>query len=166
MRQAADNQSRESGGVLGFIIITLVLIGLLAGGLWFIKNRYDVAAKVDTVSQNVKDEANKATDTKDDSTEQKKPDASAGTSTNNGTNPGTGATNTPSQTQTPAPTPNTTQNNTPAASTPAPQPASVATTGPSHIASTGPEDVVVNGFLLAGLLIVGHLYRQSRRHAA
>lgn len=161
MRQASDNQSRESGGVLGFIIITLVLIGLLAGGLWFIKNRYDLAAKVDTVSQNVKDETNKVTENKDQPSEQNNPDGSAGTNTN------TGTTNQPTQTQTtPAPTPSTARNTAPAASTPTPQPTSVATTGPSHIASTGPEDVFLNGFLLAGLLIVGHLYRQSRRSAA
>lgn len=160
MQTDASHHSKESGAIVGFFIMLLVLLGLLAGGFWFIKNRSDIAANTQTAVTEVKDEAKKEAD---------KPAEGTPPSTSNDTQSTQSSSGTQPQGQTPKPT-GTTPSSTGQSATPAPAATtrvdSVATTGPSHIASTGPEDVIGNAFLLASLVIVGHLYRQSRRHSA
>ena len=147
----STTQSRESGAVLGFVLVLLVLAGLLAGGLWFIKYRADIAGKVDTVSKQVKDKAvDTKTKTEEKAAETKKDDTQSQTST---TQP-SGQSQTQQQ--------GTTSSSTSSASTQSANPSAVASTGPSHIASTGPGDVLMNAYLLGSLVIVGYLYRQSR----
>lgn len=155
----STTQSRESGAVLGFVLVLLVLAGLLAGGLWFIKYRADIAGRVDTVSKQVKDKAaDTKTKTEEKAAETKKDDTQSQTST---TQP-SGQSQTQQQGTTSPSTPAQTAPSTSSASTQSANPAAVASTGPSHIASTGPGDVLMNAYLLGSLAIVGYLYRQSR----
>lgn len=162
MQSQASHQSRESGAIVGFIVVLLVLLGLMAGGFWFIKNRHDVAANTQTATNEVKEDNKKpAEDNKPANSDNKPQDGN----TEPQGEPATPKPDTSTQDNNP-PTPPASNNPAPVVTPETPSPSTVAHTGPSHIASTGPEDVLGNAFLLSSLVIVGHIYRQSRRHSS
>ena len=143
-----DAKQRQSGGIVVFIVVGLVLASLLGGAIYFSKQQGRVASRTDTVATN-----DQKTD--DTSTENPQNDTAKDDDKNESTS-GSGNTNpTPAPSQ-PAPQPQS--------STPAPgsgSGSSVPTTGPSHIASTGPEDAIMPGIALA-LLAAGLIsYRRS-----
>lgn len=146
-----DAKQRQSGGVIVFIVVGLVLAALLGGAIYFSKQQGRVASRTDTVATN-------DTKTDDTSTETPQNDTTKDDDKNESTS-GTGNT-------TPAPAPATPQPTTPAAGSISGS--AVPTTGPSNIATTGPSDAIVPALGLALLAAGAISYRRSRLtlHAA
>ena len=134
----------QRGGIVSFGIVTLVLLGLLAGGLYVSKHQARVARDSDTTTPQVST-PQKDADTKKEATPAKtKPVA------------------TPAKkpaTQTPATAPAATPATAPTASVPR-----VASTGPSSpLPATGPADTALITFSLSILGFTGYqLYRSHR----
>lgn len=133
------SSSRQSGSVITFVVIGLVLTGLLLGGLYVSKERARNVATTDTSEQKP---TPAPSEDKDQDTAQ------------NGTKPDTASENKPQTTTPPA----TTQ------PTPAPSAATVPGTGPSHIASTGAEDsILVRAIIVLAVGLSVTSYAVSRR---
>lgn len=147
-----DAKQRQSGGIIAFIVVGVVLAALLGGAIYASKQQGRVASKTDTVATN-----DQKTD--DTSTETPQNDTSKDDDKNESTS-GSGNSN-------PAPAPAQPAPTTPQPTTPAPGSgpgSSVPTTGPSHIATTGPEDAVVPGLGLA--LLAAGIVSYRRSHVA
>lgn len=137
----------QRGGIVSFGIVTLVLLGLLAGGLYMSKNQARVARDTDTTTPQVSapqkdtdnDKEATPTETKPAETPAKKPAAQAPAAA-------------------PAPTPAASPSATTASTS------RVASTGPSApLPATGPADTALVTFGLSILGFTGYGLYRSRR---
>ena len=127
------SHAQERGGVVSFIIITLALAGLLAGGLYLSKHQARIAR--DTGSSNV-------------TVNEPGTSGEAG-KTESGSETSSGTAGSSDETQAPA--------------TGAGHTSSVATTGPSTVAASGPTDVLVTTIGLMVLTATSYTFVASRR---
>lgn len=135
-----DNQA---GGIVSFVVVGLVLVGLLAGGLYYSKYQGRQARNNETSTPQV-------TTTTSDKKDEAKPENMAG--------------------QTPQPTSPSGSNQTAPKATPQPTPAPaqptdrVATTGPSEdIPSTGPRETSAVVLVVSLLTFAATAFVHSRR---
>ena len=139
----------QSGGILVFVLVGMVLTALLAGGIYASKNQGRAAVVNQPTAVTTEPKAPNTT----------KPDASPAPTTPKKDAP-TQTTPQPAAPSNPTPTPKPT----PAPSTTAPapsQPSGIANTGPSSIASTGPEDVLFTVVALSVIAATASAYRLS-----
>lgn len=127
------SHAQERGGVVSFIIITLALAGLLAGGLYLSKHQARVARDTGSSTATVSE-----------------PETSGETGTAESGNETSAGSDTSSSTS-----------QTPAAGTG--HTSSVATTGPSTVAASGPTDVLVTTIGLMVLTATVYTFVASRR---
>ena len=139
-------KSNQSGGVVSFVVVTLALIGLLAGGLYLSKSQARQARDNGDATPQV------VTDTsKDESKSEDKASQEAAPKEND------------KDTQT-APTTGDTRQQDSGRSTATPSTDRVANTGPSsEIPATGPADVVAYTFALGSLAFTSTYLIRSRR---
>lgn len=141
-------KNKQAGGIVSFIIVAVVLVGLLAGGLYFSKRQARLAHDSDTSTP-------KVSTTQTSKQEEKK--HQSGTNTSNGSNDAaTKPQSSTSQNQPQA---------APSTSTPkAPSSNRVANTGPSEgLPSTGPTETAAVTLALGALVFTGYQLQQSRR---
>ncbi len=140
MRSVTGDRSSESGAVVGFILVGVVIAALLTGGLYLINWRSDqIAQKGPSVSQ--------ANDDKDAKKDKDTPGTSQPPANETDDSNGT-------QTeQTPSPTP----------ATPTPNPAAPQPGADGIIAETGPADTFLQVVGIGALVGAIVRYRQSRR---
>ena len=147
-------KNKQAGGIVSFIIVTVALAGLLAGGLYLSKQQGRTARDNDTstpqVATNNGNEPNNATN------QQGKGDSDAKEEQDK-----------PADTPAPAPQQNTQgtgNQNQPAPSTSTPGSDRVANTGPSEqLPSTGPGETAAVSLALGSLVFTGYMALQSRR---
>lgn len=139
--------SNQRGGIVSFIVVGVVLVGLLAGGLYVSKHQARVARDTDTSGPQI---ATK------DTTGNKKADPKVGTVV-----PGSADTKQGSVPQTTAPT--QVQGSKPQTPT-TPSTEHVANTGPSEpLPSTGPGETGLVTVVLSILAFTGYRFVQTRR---
>ena len=144
-----DAKQRQSGGIVVFIVVGLVLASLLGGAIYLSKQQGRVASRSDTVATNDQktDDASTETPQNDTSKDDDKNESASGSGNSS-----------PAPAPTPAPAPS--QPTTPVTGGNGSS-STMPTTGPSHIATTGPEDAIIPGIALA-LLAAGLIsYRRS-----
>lgn len=145
--------SNQRGGIVSFGIVAVVLVGLLAGGLFLSKNQARVARDTDTTTPQVATPKTSDKSTKDATKSDNESPASTAEP-----KPATPAAE-PAPTVAPAAQPVLTPTPaTPAATT------QVASTGPSaELPATGPADAAIVTLALSALAFTGYRLRESRR---
>lgn len=166
MSTIPQSNSRESGaGIVMFLIIGAVLLGLTAGGAYLARQRGEVAANGTSQPDN-KNQADKPPAQPDKAN---KPNAQPDTANQQGNDaPPRTDQPSPAPPQQAAPQPAAGPNQQPATpaagQAPSSSPSVVASTGPDTIASTGAaENLALAGFGLAALTLAGIKYSQSRQ---
>lgn len=143
-------KNNQAGGIVSFVVIGLILVGLLAGGLYFSKSQGRVARENDTTTSQVATEQ-KAEETTKPEAKEETPRATE----QQGQTAPTGSTTQPAQNNTSRPSAN-------------PQAPSdtnrVATTGPSDtLPATGPGETFATIMALAILSFTTFKFVRSRR---
>lgn len=136
--------NKQSGGVVSFVVVTVVLAGLLAGGLYFSKHQARVARESDTTTPVVTNNA------KEGEGENKPAQDDASSATENRTNEA----NKKEDTGVTAPS---------ADSTTTPQSRVAATGPPDEIPTTGPRETSVAVFGTALLVFAASTALRARR---
>lgn len=134
--QTSKNRTSESGGILSFVLVGLLLVGLLAGGLYLIYGRSSQIANIEPSTTQVATDDEKV-DTKVD------PDAKSETET------------------VPQGTPSTPQPNSPVQQAPSTGPGSALSAPP--IANSGPTETLISTIALGLITASAMTYVQSRR---
>lgn len=143
--------SNQRGGIVSFGIVAVVLVGLLAGGLYLSKYQARVARDTDTTTPQVATPKASEKSTKD--TKKSDSESTASTAEPKPATPAAEPAPTVAPAAQPAPTPAT-----PAATT------QVASTGPSaELPATGPADAAIVTLALSALAFTGYRLRESRR---
>lgn len=139
-----NSQSKESGGIISFVIVSLALAGLLLGGLYYSKQTAQSAgtntnSTIEIAKDNAVDKSSSNEPAK--SAEESTPAAPSDS-------PSTPAQTTPpSRTETPA----------------GPNQPKIGVTGPSQVAETGPADTLMTLIVLSGLAFAGSKAIQAHR---